>query len=145
MFFVFVFPSKRVLKSVKRKKYIHTSYIVHNSVDSPASWQKSRALGVFSVCCVSQNSDFLHLHQYGKICDLLINLLQTRFWVCISKHSTQMMFTHCKCKKTLYMFSLAYTRIIQSKIQPTFWVLILLIFPAFWQGTSQSVQLMQSW
>lgn len=41
MFFVFVFFSKRVMKSVKRKKYIHTSYIVYNSVDSLYSWQKS--------------------------------------------------------------------------------------------------------
>lgn len=67
---------QRVKKNVKRRKCTHTSYIVHNSVDSEDSWQKWRALGAFSFCCVLQNSDFLPLHQYGKICDLLRNLLQ---------------------------------------------------------------------
>lgn len=53
---------------------------------------------IFCLLCPTTHV-FLHLQQYGKTCDLLINLFKTKFWLYISKHSTQIMFTHCKCKK----------------------------------------------
>lgn len=74
---------------------------------------RSQVLQEFFLSAV--NSDFLHLHQYSRIFDLLIDLLQRRFWLYISKYSTQMMFTHCKCERTLYILGLVYIMVIQSK------------------------------
>lgn len=61
LFWVFVFPSKSVKKNFKRKKYIHTSYIVHNSVDSVDSWQKSKALGYFFFLLCPRTLAFCHM------------------------------------------------------------------------------------
>lgn len=129
------------MKSVKWKKSIHTSYIVCSVVVVLLTvWMvgQNQDLKEFFHLLVSQNSDFLHLHQCDKFCDLLGNL-QIEFWLRTSKHSTQMMFTCHKCKKNLCMFSSVYVSVIQNKIQLMFLVLILLIFPSFWQSTSYSV------
>lgn len=75
MFHVFVFPSKRVMKSVKRKKYIHTSYIVHNSVDSLDSWQKSRALGDFLSLMCPRTPTFCICINMAKSVLFLLNFL----------------------------------------------------------------------
>lgn len=100
MFCVFVFPSKKLMKSITRKKYIHTFCILHSSANSLDSWQK-----------IFRNSFCLLWTLTSCICintGLLIDLLQTKFWLYISKPSTQMMFTHCKRKKTLYVFDLVW-------------------------------------
>lgn len=136
------FPQIEFMKSVKWKKSIHTSYIVCSVVVVLlAVWMvgQSHELQEFFHLLVAQNSDFLYLHQCDKFCDLLVNL-QIEFWLCTLKHSTQVMFPCSKCKKNLCMFSPVYVSVIQNKIQLTFLVLILLIFPAFWQSTSYSVQ-----
>lgn len=52
--FVFVFSCKSVKENFKRKKYIHISYIVQNSVDSVDSCQNSRILGASFLCCVPE-------------------------------------------------------------------------------------------
>lgn len=129
------------MESVEWKKSIHTSYIVCSVVVILLTfWTigQNQDLQEFFYLLVSQNSDFLHLHQCDKFCDLLVNL-QIEFWLRISKHSTQMMFTCCKCRKNLCMFSSVYVSLIQNKIQLMFLVLILLVFPSFWQSTSYSV------